>query len=281
MRSLFLAILSIFFVFSAFISCNEHTNNSIDKIDFDTLSIDSVCPLFKNYEKPSCHINIKMSWPKEGTPSSHSSSFGRFISLMFKEDDYNSFDSFYSLTRDYIRNYFIEYLSQGKEAIDNYGEDMDAAATWMSYEEITNGEVMYNDHGIIGYKLSRYSYTGGAHGQTDVELGVYDVHSQTSVTLHNIFKEIDLPKVNELIVNKLMSDYNCSTVEELSENDFFSPEEIEATENFMLNDSAMVWLYDPYEIAPYSMGEIQVELKWDMLKDLILPESPVKRIFSE
>ena len=48
------------------------------------------------------------------------------------------------------------------------------------------------------------------------------------------------------------------------------------TDNFYFDKEGITWIYNPYQIAVFSLGEIKVTLKWEMLKNLILDNSPVK-----
>jgi hypothetical protein len=42
-----------------------------------------------------------------------------------------------------------------------------------------------------------------------------------------------------------------------------------------LNDSGIVWQYNPYEIAPYYLGIISARLSWDVIYPYLLEDSPL------
>jgi hypothetical protein len=73
----------------------------------------------------------------------------------------------------------------------------------------------------------------------------------------------------------MAADLGCTTVDSLSELGFFSPREIDLTENFYIDARGVTWQYNPYDIAPYSLGVITVTLTWDQLYPYLLEESPL------
>lgn len=278
MKSFFVAIFSMLLLICSLASCN-HAVQTVEVVSFDTLSVDTVCTLFKNYDKPACHINIKLVYPDQNTSADFQKSFRHFVANLSKEGgfDEESNDTFLSMARNYVHSYIINYLGQGKDAIDSYGNDMEAAATWMSYEELVDGSVTYQEDDIICYRLNVSSYTGGAHGFTDVELGVFSVSRLEGLELADVFNYNNLQTVNQLIRETLVKNYDCESLDDLAQNGlFFSPEEIEATENFQVDENGITWIYDPYEIAPYSTGEVSVCLPWSVVIDLISVNSPLK-----
>lgn len=280
MKSFFVAILGMFLLLCSVASCKQAETTS-SSISFDTLSVDTICPLFKNYDKPACHIKVHLEYPDETTTTALQTAFRRFVASLPKESgfDSDSNESFEAMSRNYVRNYILEYLSQGPAAIDNYGEDLDAAATWMSYEETVNGQVTYCDHEIVSYEMHVYSYSGGAHGSNECYLGVFDLKSQRELQLYDCFPLSSLSQLNLLIQETLISENECSSIEELEQKGlFFSPAEIEASENFSANDEGMTWVYDPYEIGPFSTGVVTISLPWSSLLPLLHPESPLQAL---
>lgn len=278
MKSFFVAILSILMLLCSFSSC-KHIIAQPEGITFDTLSVDTVCPLFKNYPNPACHVSVKLAYPDENTPSELKNAFRNFVASLPEEGgfDFDVDDDFASMTRNYIHNYILNYLRQGPDAIDSYGEDMVTASTWMNYEEAIDGQVSFNDKGIISYQLRVNSYSGGAHGSDNTSFGVFELKSRSRIELEDVFASSTLPQVNELLRQTLASDYGCASAEELAQKGlFFSPEDIEISSNFAVAAQGITWQFAPYEIAPFSTGEVIITLPWSGLRDLMLADSPLQ-----
>ena len=60
---------------------------------------------------------------------------------------------------------------------------------------------------------------------------------------------------------------------------FFTIEDIVPNDNFWLSAEGINYSYNQYEIAPYSMGVIDVTVPYSELKNILLPESIVSRYF--
>lgn len=260
-----------------FFSCA--TKPSDIAILLDSLSVDSICPLFHNYEKPACHFSLHMEVPYVEGNNSLSQSLERFLVSVPRQGAFaeDSDGTVQGMADNYLRTYIMQYLQEGKEAIDSYGEDMQAAATWMSYEEQAEGTVYYHEGSFLSYQFKVYSYMGGAHGNSVTTNRVFDMTAQQNVTLSNLFTEESLRVVGEKLRLALAVQNECQTVDELVQSGiFFSAGDIEPNDNFLLDDKGLTWIYDPYEIAPYAYGAVSVSLGWNELVDLLDPDSSVK-----
>lgn len=276
MKCYFAAILGILLLLVSVTSCGN-INPTAEQVSFDSLTVDTICPLFKNYEKPACHIRVKLSYPQAESQTAFCRAFEQFLSdVDVSGSILGEYDSFDELVHDYVHNYILDYLNEGPAAIDNYGEDIDAASNWMSYEELIDGTVLYNADYFISYMLKSYSYTGGAHGNLDTSLGVFNLKNNMRITLADICDMTKQDELNQLLRDRLVTMNDCETMEELVEKEiFFDPTEIEATDKFYVNENGICWLFDQYEIAPMSAGEVIIPISWDEIKPLIDEMSPL------
>lgn len=278
MKGFFIAILCLMLLLCSFVSCN-HTPNGIESATFDSLTIDTTKTLFSTSSRPACHLVIKMDVPVDPTPKKVCEAIERFVSLLPKDGAFEeaSEGSIETMAHAYAKSYIMDYLTNGPSAIDNYDGDTVAAANWMSYEEKVIGKVVYNANSLLSYQVRTESYSGGAHGNTGVDNAVLDLKTLNAIALGDIFTDVSMQEVNKLLRNNIVRQYGCVSMEELEGTGyFFSPNEIEASENFYLDENGITWMYDPYDIAPYSTGEVSVTVSWSDLHTLIAPDSPVQ-----
>lgn len=281
MKRCFVAFLCTLGLLLAMASCHKNVAAETEPIVFDSISIDSVCPLFRNYEKPSCHISIRLMKPAAGTPSALAKSLEKTLSKLPCDGNLvsESGTTLEEMVRTYVHQYILQYLLDGKEAIDSYDGDVEAASTWMEYEENVEGKVFYNADGFISYQFTTYSYSSGAHGNTSVQNCVFDCSACRPLSLSDIFPAESLPHLAELIQHRLMEIYGCSSLDELSANyGFLEASEIKPTEKFLIDAEGMDWTFDPFELAPFSLGQIDVKLPWYLVKPLMLAQSPLVEI---
>lgn len=283
MKSFFASILGIFLLLGCLVSC-EHKAPTVQSVNFDTLTVDTICPLFHSYDKPACHLSIKMAKPEAQTPVETMRAIERFISTLPKDGSFEeeANGSVESMVNAYVRSYVMQYLNEGHDAIgqhENEAEERDAAAAWMNYEEKVEGSILYNANGFVSYQVVIDNFTGGAHGNRTIDNGVFNLTTLKQLSLTDLVVEKSLNDLNVLVRNHLMEKYECNTLDELAEKGLFTaPNEIEVTDNFYINDEGITWTYDPYEIAPYSAGVVQISLAWNDVMPFLVPEFPVQSI---
>lgn len=220
MKRLFIAYLCALTLLVAVVSCSGSAPKEAfvsvpDPVAFDSLVIDSVCPLFRNYDKPACHILIRIDKPAAGNKGSVVKPLEKSLAAIprdgaFAADGKVTLDD---MAHAYVRQFIFQYLMDGKEAIDSYNGDVDEASTWMNYEEIVSGKALYNADGFVCYQFNTYSYAGGAHGNTVIKNCVYDCANNKMVAMDDVFVSGVHAKVNTLIQDRLMKQYECNSLE--------------------------------------------------------------------
>ncbi len=258
-------------------SCSWFHSAEPAPIAFDTLVIDSVCPMFRNYAKPACHISISIEKPADGSHSSTVSQLEQVLASLPRDGALveGGKATLQDMARNYVREYIFQYLLDGKEAIDCYNGDVEAASTWLNYEEVVEGNVKFNAYGFLCYQFRIYSYAGGAHGNTMVRNCSFDCHQNRVLLLNDLFSEASQPALSAMIQQRLLDKYECTSAEQLAAIGFFDLPSVSATDNFFFDYNGVTFVYDPYEIATYSCGVIEVKLLWRDLSSLMLPDSPL------
>lgn len=281
MKSFFVAFAGLVLSVGCLVGCKPTVTSSTESITFDTLAIDTTCTLFHTYERPACHLTICLPKPVATTPAETLHAMELFIASLPKDGSLvsDSNGGLAGMAESYVRSYIMQYLQEGREAIGNRETDnemVEAAATWMNYEEIIQGQVLYNDHGMVSYQVRTESFSGGAHGSRMFDNGVFNLATLDQVTLTDLFAEDAISKLAEALKQKLLDMNDCTTLEQLEEKGkYLAPNVIEATDNFYIDNEGITWTYDPYEIAPYSAGEINIRLTWDEVRPLMLADNPM------
>ena len=85
------------------------------------------------------------------------------------------------------------------------------------------------------------------------------------LSLGDLFPEEQLPRLTERIKAKLREQYGAADDDELAQRGFF-PETIAPTENFEVTPEGIVFHYNPYDIACYAIGEVDVPFTKEELK---------------
>lgn len=142
------------------------------------------------------------------------------------------------------------------------------------YDFILN--VSFNNYkDIIDIKMNTFSYTGGAHYVRDDSTYHYNKRTNKFMQLSDFFidyasfEKIDdlayayLMKLNE---KELRYNFNETWVRKGIASDNIN------YEHFMFKDSGLEILFPPYQIGPWSDGEIKIVIPYDKLNELLKEE---------
>lgn len=141
----------------------------------------------------------------------------------------------------------------------------------MTWERFVDGRFLPDWKGYYRYEAEFYDYSAGAHGQSACVYFVFDKKDGSLVEENEFFKEGYEAPVSELIRKHLMSDYVAQLradgfdVDELMSQSL-SPASAWVNGVFLPGPNGVSWVFQPYEIAPYSYGIITVEVPWKELK---------------
>lgn len=139
-------------------------------------------------------------------------------------------------------------------------------STNMEYEISAESEGTVVDT-LVSYTITKWSYTGGAHGIYGTAGHVYSLAGGYELTLADLFTETQLAGMETLLRKKLYEEYETDSDEGLSEQGFF-PESIALTENFQIGPAGITFIYNPYEIGCYALGGVEVTFSEEELEAL-------------
>lgn len=252
---------AIMLLFESCLSNNDSNQTSHSSLSaFTIIETDTITPLFSTYSKPDCHLKMRFEVPTEATSRKTLKAARTLIaSLSPSFECTNTSDDIESMIQQYSRLYCFNYLEEGIDAIANYGDDVEESANWMTYEEISEGKVLYNERGIFSYSVVTYSFTGGAHGNSTNRVASLDLDKKKVIALDYLFDTEKQEVLREEILSTLNSEYQLLT------------DEIDVTNNFYLDSKGITFVYDPLDIAAYSDGEIDVTISWDKISAMIKP----------
>ncbi|MFN8255226.1 MAG: DUF3298 domain-containing protein [Bacteroidales bacterium] len=139
----------------------------------------------------------------------------------------------------------------------------------LNYELIRSSKIIYNNNYFLSFEIESYVYAGGAHGLPNMKYLHFNMKTGDTVGIDDIFSPESKLKLSEILENKK------NEMEANGINVFFDDARIEAIDNFYFKDNVLCFVYNPYEIGPFSSGFITIEVPADEIKPLLLNESPV------
>lgn len=137
----------------------------------------------------------------------------------------------------------------------------------MQYSFETGYQVYYNTKNFVSIVLNHYQYTGGAHGNYFALGFNINMSDAALVSLTDVIQEGKLDLLAYECEEAILEKYQANSLFEagLFENEISIPED----QDFYIIPGAVVLQFDPYEIGPYSMGEIIVEIPFEKISDIL------------
>lgn len=157
------------------------------------------------------------------------------------------------------------------------------------YEEAYNSEMsFYDDGGYFGsvwstettvsireekaeyveISFSNWNYSGGAHGNAWSEEILVDLKTGRRLTLDDFFNDVDkLTDIAELVFRADQELPDDLSVEEAGF--WFEGGTFQLNNNFVFNENSIDFMFNQYEIAPYSAGMIYLSIPMDQFKSLL------------
>jgi hypothetical protein len=156
-----------------------------------------------------------------------------------------------------------------KEYNDLVTSQKEHARPWQSG---CSGEVLLDRPGIVTVSISSYAYTGGAHGMSVTQYLVFDAATGKQLGLADFLAQGFEAQLDKLIERRFRKMRGLSESEPLTgEKGLLFDNAIRHNENFAVTGSGICFLYNQYEIAPYSAGQITIDFSFDDLKEILKP----------
>lgn len=144
---------------------------------------------------------------------------------------------------------------------------------------VMEGFSLLNDENIYSYGISKDIDLGGTYPSKTRFFYNFNLKTGKMISEEDIFKEGFADELSDIIKAQILA--NSKINDEIPEIDTFDDTEyiaeaIRPNGNFYINDEAICYVFNPYEIAPvYYVGETEVVLTYDKIRHLMKDKSPV------
>jgi hypothetical protein len=124
--------------------------------------------------------------------------------------------------------------------------------------------------GALVVSLDREYYTGGAHGITERNYFVFDLSNGNRLLLTDILEADAMPSLQKLAEGELRKALDIPPRLPLTEKDFFN-DSLDILYDFYMSSKGIGVQWDPYEIAPYAMGAMEILVPTQLVEGLLNP----------
>ncbi|TQR32392.1 hypothetical protein DMB92_04660 [Campylobacter sp. MIT 99-7217] len=138
-------------------------------------------------------------------------------------------------------------------------------------EFINDHKLYFSDDKIALFLVNQYEYLGGNHGLSFIGSRIFSLESgeELSNSTKDLFKDTQDEIFLEFILRSLDEKYGY----DLNYDNF------ELTPTFFVDEEGLELVWQPYELASYAMGHINLRLGFKELKPFINEKSPLAYLF--
>ena len=192
-------------------------------------------------------------------------SYHRTLLLFTRNNDANSLDMESSIN--YAKEECDNYYNEWKTLI---ADGVNSNATYQIDNTVNVG---YIDSRVIA--LDNYSsmYTGGEHGERVNIQEVFSLESSNLITIRDLISDFN----NESLVN-IMRDKILKTGNTIEDYFDFNAITLENS-TFRILPNSINFIWQAYDIAPYSTGVTEISFTFDELKPYVKEDSPLYYLF--
>lgn len=244
---------------------------SDDYSPYHHLFVEEEAYLTEDASSPYCDFTLDYSYLNE-KDDSIAGVINRAIQWEFLGEEFASLspeaavDSFKNV---YLRDY-------RKEVGELYQADLDKSTSretvpqWyaQTYSMVTFVEEGYG--GTVNATASYYVDMGGAHPNQWSRWINYDFTTGKQLAKEDVFRDDAIQDVERILFAKLLAnraelhpDAEVKTLEDLQALGYLQMTNIYIPDNFLLSKNAVMFLFNRYDIAPYSAGEIVLEVPYE------------------
>ena len=157
-------------------------------------------------------------------------------------------------------------------SIDNF---LDSVRTYsFNNEHNLSGYSLLSDNNIYVYGIERYVFMGGAHGYETRNYYNFDLKTGKQINENDLFVADYKNSLTKLIKDRIIEETNelnksqgINPISGLDDTDFWT-DSIKPNGNFYITDVSINYVFNPYEIAPFYVGQTEVTIPFERLKDI-------------
>lgn len=171
-----------------------------------------------------------------------------------------------------MKQYLSGYKTDMAFMLKNAPDSKDSAGNYSpSLNFVSNRDisVIYNAHDYVVLQEDVYDYAGGAHGNYGSLYNCLDINNRRQLGLRDILS-VDSATLQPIVEKYFREQYELKPNEPL--NKILFDDHLPANNNFYVNDTGIGFIYNPYEVAAYAGGKIEVFIPYEAVETYLNPD---------
>lgn len=216
-------------------------------------------------ESPKCESDVYTVWPA-GNSTRDAFIKQRIRAALDKEKKFSA-DPAVMLTQKNMK-YLNDYKNAMKTEKEEDFRDRPSSYSWDWIERVS---VIYSSPTILSLDHMQWEYSGGAHGNGASIYKVLDLKNQKELKLSDVITPGGMKPVLKLEEKYLRRKAGLKTSQPLKDAGLYENSIGRVSEIFYVTDKGVCFSYTPYDIGPYSSGQIEIFVPYTELKPHLQP----------
>ncbi|MDY3912352.1 MAG: RsiV family protein [Sodaliphilus sp.] len=234
-----------------------------------------------NGEQCKISINANIAYPKVYKDSADTRKLQQLFTTVLLDVPGDSVN-----LQDAMHEYAAAYLDQNAPTADDEdvqndesegGDDYDAVSV-VSYNATINITPIFNKDGILTFCKEEIIKKNNRVTLKTHHYYNIDLEAMAQIAVNRIFKSSSLNDVCQLMKDKLMSQNNVKSEDELNDLGYYNLPNLSVSNNFFFTDKGITWSFEPNELAINAIGEPQISLDFSSLKPYFLENSIINNL---
>lgn len=226
--------------------------------------------------RDSVHVSLSFEYPEKSACMSEEALVTVRRSLVEKSfgADYVDVVSVDELLKRFTQDVEAEYKMDYLPLYEQFEDSLHSGemAMNLSNEHLLTIVPMTEEGRVLSYAVERYMYLGGAHGINNRLLLNYDCSTGRLLTEQDVFVPDSEEAIRQLLLlNLVRQNDDLSLISDI-ENSGYQSDAIRPNGNFYFSEEGVVYIFNPYEIGPYSLGETDICIPVDEIRPYLNQE---------
>lgn len=245
-----------------FCSCG---NSESDVLKFERIKVEREAALAAGNDAPSCKVLLEVDYAKGDNAETDKAVNEALQQHLFDMQGLTMQQAADSFATQYVRDY-----KGTLTALYEQDKNDTSKKAWYEYHYTIDTKTQGGRDGVVNYLINLDYQEGGAHGIKQLLVLNFDEQSGKLLTLSDVFVPGYETRLKELLLEKLMDLADAKTLDELKAKDYLYSMDMFSSENFVLNDDEITFIYNPYEIAPYEKGMTEISVTYSEVKEILV-----------
>ena len=231
---------------------------------FKVATADKTVKLSSDANSPSCSVHLELSYASDD--NGHKA---EIINNIIEKRLFNMQELTMQQAADSFANIYISNYQANMLPLYRQDQNDEKKLEWYNFHYIVKTSVEQGYKNASVYHVFLDYYEGGAHGVNQHLTLNFEQTTGRQLMLADIFVPGYEQRLSDLLQKALCEDVGVSSIKELKDQGYLYSMDMFPSENFILGDETITFIYNPYEIAPYEKGAIELTINYSQIDDIL------------